>query len=122
MNMMEQILDFFVSKTYADTVGAMPGPGAQGSSFSFVLMFVVLILFIYFGVWRPQSKRVKEQQNLLNALSKGDEIVTGGGLLGRISKINDQYIVLAIANNVEIVVQKASVISILPKGTLKSIE
>lgn len=86
------------------------------------MMFVIFFLFIYFAIWRPQSKRAKQQQALLSSLTKGDEVMTAGGILGRITKLTDNYIGLAIANNIEILVQKSSVVTILPKGTLKSIE
>lgn len=119
--MMEHLLNFFVSTAYAD-VPASATSGAQGGSFSFIIMFAVFFLFIYFAVWRPQNKRAKEQQNLLNSLAKGDEVVTVGGVLGRINKISDQYILLSVANNVDIVIQKSTVTSVLPKGTLKTIE
>lgn len=118
---MEGLLNFLLSNAYAEAPGAAP-VGAQGSSFSFTIMIVVLFSFIYFMVWRPQSKRAKEQQTLLNSLAKGDEVITAGGLLGRITKITDQYIAVGIANNVEIIMQKSSVVNILPKGTLKTIE
>ena len=117
--MMEQLMNFFVSNAYADTAA---GANQQGSSISLILMFGIFFLFAYFAIWRPQSKRAKEQQNLLNSLAVGDEVVTLGGLLGRISKISDQYIILSInANVVDVVMQKSSVATILPKGTLKSI-
>jgi preprotein translocase subunit YajC len=116
--MMEQILNFFIATAYAE----VPTQGPQGSGLSFIVMLVIFILFIYLAVLRPQNKRAKEQQNLLNSLTKGDEVVTAGGLLGRITKMTDQYIGLTIANNIEILVQKSSVITVLPKGTLKTIE
>lgn len=117
--MMEQVFSFFVSNAYADTAGASP----QGGGMSLVMMFAIFFVFAYFAIWRPQSKRAKEQQTLLSSLAKGDEVVTAGGVLGKISKITDQYITLSVgANNVEIVMQKSSVATILPKGTLKSIE
>jgi preprotein translocase subunit YajC len=118
--MLEQMLDFFVSNAYAETAGL--GAGQQGGGMSLVLMFVLLVFFMYFMMWRPQSKRAKEQQQLLGSLSKGDEVVTAGGLLGRITKVTDQYISLSIANNVDITLQKSSVTNVLPKGTLKTIE
>lgn len=118
--MMEPIINFFISNAYAEPVAAAASP--QGGSFSFIMMFVVFFLFIYFAIWRPQNKRAKEQQNLLGSLTKGDEVMTAGGLLGRITKISDQYLSIAIANNVEIVMQKSSVVAVLPKGTLKSME
>jgi len=70
---------------------------------------------------RPQSKRAKEHRNLIGGLAKGDEVVTAGGILGRISKISDAYITLALTDNVEILVQKSSIVNALPKGTLKTL-
>ena len=83
-----------------------------------VLMFVLL----YFLMIRPQMKRAKEQKAMIEALQKGDEVITAGGVLGRITRISDAYIALEIAPNTEISVQKASVQVLLPKGTLKSIQ
>lgn len=120
--MLLQVLDFFVTSAHADSLGAMPGQQGGSSGMSFLLMFVVLILFIYFTIWRPQNKQATEQARLLNSLTKGDEVMTAGGLMGRINKMNDQYISLAISENSEIVVQKSSVVSLLPKGTMKSLE
>lgn len=118
--MMDQILSFFIPSAYADS---MTGPGAQqGGSFSFLMMALVMVAFLYFAVWRPQNKRAKEQQALLESLAKGDEIVTIGGVLGKIAKIGDQYLTITVANNIEIAIQKSSVATVLPKGTLKSIE
>lgn len=108
----------FISNAYAESVTSSP----QGGGLSFVLMFVIFFLFIYFAIWRPQSKRAKEQQNLLGALTVGDEVITAGGLLGRIAKISDQYMTLTVSGNVNIVMQKSSVVNVLPKGTLKTIE
>jgi len=115
---MEEIINFFISNAYAADTTAP----AQGGGFSLIIMFAVFFLFIYFAVWRPQAKRAKEVQNLLGSLSKGDEVLTSGGVLGRITKLSDQYLTVAIANNVEVVMQKSSVVNILPKGTLKAIE
>ncbi len=117
--MMSQLLNFFVSNAYADTASA---PAAQNGGISMIVMFAIFFLFAYFAIWRPQSKRAKEQQNLLNSIAKGDEVITIAGLLGRITKISNQYITLAVGNDVEIVMQKSSVATVLPKGTLKSIE
>lgn len=117
---MEQFLNFFISNAYADTAAA--APASQGGGLSMVMMFVVFFLFLYFAIWRPQNKRAKEQQNLLGSLAKGDEVITAGGILGRITKVTDQYLGITIANNVEIFMQKSSVVNVLPKGTLKSIE
>lgn len=119
--MMDQILNFLVPNAYADSLGSMAGAGPQGGGYSFIIMFVVFFLFIYFAIWRPQNKRAKEQQNLLESLAKGDEVLTAGGLLGKIAKISGQYITLSVANNVEIVLQKSAVVNVMPKGTLKTI-
>ncbi len=117
--MLEQITNFLVTSAHADVTGA---PAQQGGGFSFIIMLAIFFIFIYFAIWRPQSKRAKEQQNLLSSLAKGDEIMTAGGILGRIAKMNDQYITLTIGNNIDIVVQKSSVVTVMPKGTLKSLE
>lgn len=116
---MFSILDFLIPTAYAQT----PQAGAEGGgSFSFLIMFAVFFVFIYFFMWRPQSKRAKEQQQLMDSIAKGDEVMTAGGLLGRINKISGQYVNLSIATNVDIVMQKSSVVSVMPKGTLKTIE
>ena len=83
-----------------------------------VLMFVLL----YFLMIRPQMKRAKETKAMIEALQKGDEVITAGGMLGRITKISEAYLSLEIAPNLEITVQKAAVQVLLPKGTLKSIQ
>ena len=81
-------------------------------------MFVLL----YFLMIRPQMKRAKEQKAMIEALQKGDEVITAGGVVGRISKLGDQYLTLEIAPNTEIVVQRAAVQVPLPKGTLKTLQ
>ena len=105
----------FISNAFAQAAG-----GAESSMMSFlpiILMFVVL----YFLMIRPQMKRQKEQKSMMEALAKGDEVVTAGGMLGKISKVADGYVTLEIANGTEVVVQKASVTTLLPKGTIKSL-
>lgn len=106
----------FISNAYAQTAAA----GAEGGMLSFlpiILMFVVL----YFLMIRPQMKRQKEQKAMIEALGKGDEVVTAGGILGRVTKVSDAYVTLEIADGTEIVVQKMAVSTLLPKGTLKSL-
>ena len=83
-----------------------------------ILMFVVLYLFMI----RPQMKRAKETKQMIDALQKGDEVITAGGVVGRITKISDAYVSLEIAPNTEINVQRAAVQMLLPKGTIKSIQ
>ncbi|WP_246176894.1 preprotein translocase subunit YajC [Pandoraea soli] len=82
-----------------------------------VLMFVVL----YFIMIRPQMKRQKETRNMLSALAKGDEVVTSGGLAGRITKVGETFLTVEIAENVEINVQKGAITTLLPKGTIKAL-
>jgi preprotein translocase subunit YajC len=113
--MLEQVMNFFIPNAYAETAAVAP----QGGGLSFIMMFAVFFIFLYFAILRPQNKRAKEQQNLLSSLAKGDEVMTAGGILGRITKLSDQYLVLTIAPNVDIHIQKTSVVSVLPKGTLK---
>jgi preprotein translocase subunit YajC len=83
-----------------------------------VLMFVLL----YFLMIRPQMKRAKEAKAMIEALQKGDEVITAGGVLGRITRLSDAYISLEIAPNTEIAVQKSAVQVLLPKGTIKSVQ
>lgn len=93
------------------------GMGVMGQ----VIFFAGFILIFYFLIWRPQSKRAKEHKELMSGLNKGDEVVTSGGMAGRITKVADDFIVLEISDNVEVKVQKVAVAAALPKGTLKDI-
>jgi preprotein translocase subunit YajC len=106
-----------ISEAWAQGTGAAPGGGME-SMLLIVLMFVVL----YFLMIRPQMKRAKEHRTMIDALQKGDEVVAAGGVLGRISKINESYITLEIADKVEIQVQRPAVQLVLPKGTIKNVE
>ena len=87
---------------------------------AFLPMIAIFVVF-YFLLIRPQQKRAKEQKAMLEALQKGDEIVTAGGVVGKISKLTDQYAVVEIAPNVEMTVQRAAVATLLPKGTIKAL-
>ena len=86
-------------------------------------MILILLMFgvLYFMMIRPQMKRAKEQKAMIEALQKGDEVITAGGLLGRITRISEGYITLEIANNVEVQVQRPAVSLVLPKGTIKNL-
>ena len=97
--------------------GATGGDAGWAGLLPIVLMFVLL----YFMMIRPQMKRAKEHKSMTDALQKGDEVVTTGGLLGKITKVSDAYITLEVASGVEINVQRPAVQTLLPKGTLKSI-
>lgn len=120
MEILNTVLNFFITNAYAEAATAAPTP-IGSSNFSMMIMLGVFIVFMYFVVWRPQNKRMKEQRDLLNSLTKGDEVVTAGGILGTIAKLADNYVVLKLADNVEITLQKTSIVNVLPKGTLKSI-
>ena len=105
-----------ISPAYAQAAGG-GDPGFIGF-LPIILMFVLL----YFLMIRPQMKRAKEQKAMIEALQKGDEVVTAGGVVGRITKLGDQYVTLEIAPNTEIVVQRSAVQVPLPKGTLKTLQ
>lgn len=93
------------------------------SGFDLVSLFPLILIFVlfYFMLIRPQMKRAKEHKSMLESLQKGDEVVTGGGTLGRITKIGENYVTVEIAENVEVHVQKPAIQLLLPKGTIKSI-
>ena len=95
--------------------------GSPDAGFINILMLVGFVVIFYFLMWRPQAKRQKEHKTLISALAKGAEVVTNGGVLGKVTKVNDGYVVLEVAEGVEMNFQKASVAAVLPKGTLKSI-
>ena len=108
----------FISNAYAQA--AAGGSSLESSLTSFlpiILMFVVL----YFLMIRPQMRRQKEQKSMMEALAKGDEVVTVGGMLGRVTKVADGYVTLEIAPGTEAVVQKVAVATLLPKGTIKAL-
>ena len=98
------------------------GSGAQGSGFESILLIVLMFVVLYFLMIRPQMKRAKEHRTMIEALQKGDEVVTAGGVLGRISKLDDSYVTLEITDKVEIQVQRPAVQVLLPKGTIKNIQ
>ena len=108
----------FISEAFAQTAPAAAAGGAESSLLSLlplVLMFVVL----YFIMIRPQMKRQKEHKAMVEAIAKGDEVVIGGGVLGRVTKLGETYIHVEVANGVELQVQRTSVVQVLPKGTFK---
>ena len=111
-------MDLFIASAYAaDPAIASP----QGQSFVSLIMLAGMFAIFYFFIIRPQQKRQKEHRKLIDELKKGDEVVISGGLLGRLNKVEENFVSLEIANNVEVKVQKQSVISTLPKGTIKAI-
>lgn len=111
-------MSLFINQAYADTAAA-----PQGGGFELIIMLAAFGLIFYFLIYRPQAKRVKEHRNLMSALGKGDEVLTQGGLVGRISKIAEDkdFIVIALNDTTEVTVQKSAISAVLPKGTLKSL-
>jgi preprotein translocase subunit YajC len=92
-----------------------------GGEFMNIGMLVLMLVVFWFILIRPQMKRAKEHKALVSALEKGNEVVTAGGIVGRITKVSDAYITLEIADNTEVVVQRGAVQTLLPKGTMKSV-
>ena len=110
-------MSFFISQAHA--ADAAP----QGGGFEMLIMLGMFAVIFYFMIYRPQNKRVKEHKSLMASMSKGDEVLTSGGLIGRITKIADDndYLAIALNDNNEVVIKKDYVTAVLPKGTLKSL-
>lgn len=108
--------NLFISNAYAE--GAAPAPTAGFMDF---LPLIALVAVFYFMVLRPQMKRSKEMKIMLEALQKGDEVVTSGGVMGRITKVGENYVTLEVAEGVNLQVQKGAIQTVLPKGTIKSV-
>ncbi|HSX20253.1 MAG TPA: preprotein translocase subunit YajC [Gammaproteobacteria bacterium] len=109
----------FVPVVLADA--AAPAKGAHGSAISSMIMFGAIFIMMYFLMIRPQSKRAKELRNMLSTLAKDDEVVTQGGLLGKIVRDAGSFFIITLSEGVEVPVQKQSIVQVLPKGTLKTI-
>ena len=110
-------MDFFIASAHAQA--AVPGAASPNPLMSFLPLIILFGIF-YFMLIRPQMKRAKEARTMIAALAKNDEVLTNGGLLGRIEEIADQFVVLEIAPNVSVKLQKQAISAVLPKGTLKS--
>ena len=108
-----------ISSAYAQAPAAGAAPGGD---MSFLIMMVLMFGVLYFFMIRPQMKRQKEAKKMIDELQKGDEVVTAGGVVGRITKLSEGYLTLEIAQNTEIVVQRVAVSLLLPKGTLKTLQ
>jgi len=107
-------MSFFIENAYAQ--GAAP---AQGGSMGFLLMMGLFFVIFYFMLIRPQSKRAKEHRAMLQALAAGDEVVTSGGILGKVTEVGDTFITVEVASGVQLKVQKPQVAALMPKGTVK---
>jgi len=109
----------FISSAFAQTAPAAAAGGDMQSSLMSMLPLVLMFVVLYFVMIRPQMKKQKEHRAMIDALAKGDEVVTAGGLLGKVTKLGEGYIGVEIANSVEIQLQRSAVVQVLPKGTIK---
>ena len=108
-------MSFFIDNAWAQAAHAQ-----TGGSLGFILMMGLFFVIFYFMLIRPQSKRAKEHRAMLSALATGDEVVTSGGILGRVTEVGDNFITLEVASGVQLKVQKGQVAALMPKGTVKS--
>ena len=110
----------FISTAFAQTAPAAAAAGGDMQS-SLMSMLPLLLMFVvlYFVMIRPQMKKQKEHKAMIDALAKGDEIITAGGFLGKVSKLGDSFLSIEVANGVEVQMQRSAVVQVLPKGTIK---
>ena len=106
---------FLISTAYAQTAA----PAAAAGDNSFLFLMIPMVVVFYFVAIRPQQKRAKEQKELIASIAKGDEVVTVGGIIGRVSKLGESYVHVETGGNVELQVQRSAIVQILPKGTMK---
>ena len=111
-------MSFFISEAYAESGAA--AAGQQGDPTQFFIVMIGMVVIFYFLLIRPQQKRAKEHRKMIEAVSKGDEVVTTGGILGEIVELTEQYLTLEIADKVHIKIQRSAIATILPKGSLKA--
>ncbi|GAB3381333.1 preprotein translocase subunit YajC [Spongiibacter taiwanensis] len=111
-------MSFFISQAHAQSGAAGAPPGGELFQIGFLVLMFALFYFIAI---RPQRKRQKEHAAMISALSKGDEVVTSSGILGKINKLDDDYVVVSVSDNVELKFQRSAIHAVLPKGTLKAI-
>lgn len=112
------VLPVFISSAFAQTAPAAAG-GDMQSSLMGMLPLVLMFVVLYFIMIRPQMKKQKEHKAMIEAVAKGDEVVTAGGVLGKVSKIGDTFLGLEVANGVEIQIQRSAIVQVLPKGSIK---
>ena len=110
----------FISSAIAQTAPAAAAAGSDlQSSLMSMLPLVLMFVVLYFVMIRPQMKKQKEHRSMIEALAKGDEIATAGGLIGKVAKLGDSYLTLEVAAGVEVQVQRSAVVQVLPKGSIK---
>jgi preprotein translocase subunit YajC len=105
----------FISSAYAQTAAG----GDMSSSLMGMLPLVLMFVVLYFVMIRPQMKRQKEHKAMIEALAKGDEVATAGGLIGKVTKLGDSFVAVEVASGVEVQIQRSAVVQVLPKGTVK---
>lgn len=113
---MVSISELFISNAYAEGAAAAP----QGGFMEFLPLIALLAVF-YFLILRPQQKRAKEHKSMMEALQKGDEVITIGGIMGKVTKVGEENVGVEIAENVVVQVQKPAIQNVLPKGTIKAL-
>ncbi len=109
----------FISSAFAQTAPAAAAGGDMQSTLMSMLPLVLMFVVLYFVMIRPQMKKQKEAKAMIDALAKGDEVVTVGGMLGKVTKLNDNSLSLEVANGVEVQIQRITVVQVLPKGSIK---
>lgn len=109
----------FISSAFAQTAPAAAAEGGMMSSLTGMLPLVLMFVVLYFVMIRPQMKRQKEHRAMVEALSKGDDVATSGGLLGRVVDLDEQFLFVEIAAGVKVQIQRSAVVQVLPKGTVK---
>lgn len=114
------ILGFIMSFFISDAV-AQAAPGQQADPFMSFLPLIILFVVFYFLLIRPQQKKAKEHTQLVSSLQKGDEVISSGGILGKVTEVGDNYLTVKIADNTEIKIQRQAISTVLPKGTLKTL-
>src|SRR5450830_545445 len=112
-------LSMFISSAFAQTAPAAAAGGDMQSSLMSMLPLVLMFVVLYFVMIRPQMKKQKEHRAMIEALAKGDEVATVGGMLGKVTKVGEGYLTLEVAPNVEVQIQRSAVVLVLPKGSIK---
>ena len=108
----------FISSAFAQTAPAAAAGGDMMSSVTGMLPLVVMFVVLYFVMIRPQMKKQKEHRTMIDAIAKGDEVATAGGLLGKVIKLGDIYLTLELTPGVEVQLQRSAIVQVLPKGAL----
>ena len=114
-------MSFFISDAFAETATGTAGAAPQSDGAFSMIMIVAIFVLFYFMLIRPQSKRAKQHKELVTNLKKGDEIITAGGILGKVVSLDEQYVKVATSQSAEITLQRNSITTVLPKGTIESI-